>query len=438
MDFVANSEEQNREMRASLGINSIEELFTAIPEQLRQKAPLHDDGMSEFEGMRLMESIGKQNSFPAYDNYLGAGAYEHHVPAVVAAICSKSEFLTSYTPYQAEASQGILQAIFEFQSALCALTGLDVANASLYDGASACAEAVLMALRLNKSRNKILVSRSLHPHYRAVVDLYTRAHGVEIVEMPFLASGECDFKILLDDQVAAVLVQSPNFLGIVENLKPLTQLAKAGGVISILCANPLAYGLFSDAAELGFDIAVGDGQPFGIPLQFGGPYVGYMACKQEFVRQLPGRIVGKTSDNQGRPGFVLTLQTREQHIRREKATSNICTNQGLAAIACLVSILWYGKKGIRELALTNFQRASYLRNELQDIAVGSAHHFNEFRLAFSKPIVEVQNHFRQHKIEPGLDLGLYYPELQGQLLVAVTETKDKEQLDRYIACARAL
>lgn len=437
MDFISNSDRQNQEMLEALGIKSVDQLFSAIPKELLVPRPSEDDGLSEWEGMKLMKELAAKNSFSAFDSYLGAGAYEHHVPALVSAVCSKAEFLTSYTPYQAEGSQGVLQAMFEYQSAICALTDMDVSNASLYDGASACAEAVLMALRLKRERSRILISRSLHPHYRAVVEQYVSAHSIDIREIPFKPDGTLDTADeLITEQTAAVLVQSPNFLGVIEDVAPLAASAKKAGALTILCANPLAYGLFASAGELGADIAVGDGQPFGIPLQFGGPYVGYMACRQDFVRQLPGRIVGETVDADGKRGFVLTLQAREQHIRREKATSNICTSQTLASIACLVAMLWYGKEGLHKLALTNYQRAHYLKNALQTLQQGPC--FNEFRLSFSPPMEKVQNHFRSWGIEPGLDLGHYFPDLRGQLLVCATETKTKEQLDRYIACAKEL
>lgn len=419
-----------------LGIASVEELFSAVPKNLLLPRPSEDDGLSECEGMKLIKELAAKNSFAAHESFLGAGAYEHHVPALVASVCSKSEFLTSYTPYQAEASQGVLQAMFEYQSAICALTGMDVSNASLYDGASACAEAVLMALRLNRGRTNILISRSLHPHYRAVIEQYASAHSVNIQEIPFKPDGALDMREKITEQTAAVLIQSPNFFGVIEDAAPIAAAAKEAGALLILCANPLSYGLLASAKELDADIAVGDGQPFGIPLQFGGPYVGYMACRQEFVRQLPGRIVGETVDAEGKRGYVLTLQAREQHIRREKATSNICTSQTLASIACLVAMLWYGKEGLRKLALTNYQRANYLKNALQPFPQGPC--FNEFRLAFSHPMDIVLNRFRSYGIEPGLDLSRYFPELAGQLLVCATETKTKEQLDRYIACAKTL
>lgn len=446
MDFISNQAPQIKEMLAAIGVPNIEALFEAIPSHLRQfSRPDKDDGLSEFEGMRLIESLSAKNTFPHYENYLGAGAYEHHVPAIVEAICSKSEFLTAYTPYQAEASQGMLQIIFEFQSAICALTGLDVANASLYDGASACAEGVMMALRTQSGRSKVLIAETLHPHYRGVVDQYLVSHGTERVTIPFLPNGQLDmdrFEELLDDNTAAVLIQYPNFLGMMDDIASVAAKAKAKRALTVVCANPLVYGLFASAGELGADIAVGDCQPFGLPLQFGGPYVGYIACRQSIVRQMPGRIVGETLDTQGRRGFVLTMQAREQHIRREKATSNICTNQALAALAALIAILWYGKRGVQSLALTNYQRAAYLKHALEAIpnlkGLGKATTFNEFAIRFPLPIDQVIRHFHSRGIDPGIDLGRFFPSLENYLLIAVTECKNKSQLDRYVAVAKEL
>lgn len=445
MDFISNQKEQNQEMLSFLGVKTVEELFGAIPSILKINPIQSDDGLSEYEGMRLMESIAAKNSFQCFDNYLGAGAYEHHIPAIVSMICSKSEFLTSYTPYQPEVSQGMLQAIFEFQSAICALTGMDVSNASLYDGASACAEGLLMALRCQKDRRKVLVSNSMHPHYRSVVAQYLCHPEISIQFVPFTANGSTDFEALdksLDEQTAAILVQYPNFFGSIEEVKVISNKAKQAGALTVVSANPLVYGLFANAKESGADIAVGDCQPFGLPLAFGGPYAGYIACRQDLIRQLPGRIVGETADTQGRRGFVLTLQAREQHIRREKATSNICTNQALAALASLVAMLWYGKEGIKKLALTNYQRACYLQKRMSELTLLSPFanlpFFNEFVIKCNMPAEQVQEHFRRYGIEPGLALGRFFPELSDCLLVAVTETKNKDQLDHYVATMRTL
>lgn len=443
MDFIANQKQQNEEMLAAIGIKSIDDLFSIIPKKLRSDKPAFDDGISEYEGLRHMEALADKNSYHLFDNYLGAGAYEHHVPAIVGAICSKSEFLTSYTPYQPEASQGMLQSIFEFQSVLCELTGLDVSNASLYDAASACAEALLMAIR-SQAKNKVLIAENVHPHYRAVAKQYLSHPEFQVESIPIKTNGSMDveaFSKMIDEQTAGVLIQYPNFFGTIEDIKNISKTAKGKGALTIICANPIVYGLFASAAELGADIAVGDCQPLGIPLQYGGPYAGYITCRQELIRQLPGRIVGETVDSKEKKGFVLTLQTREQHIRREKATSNICTNQALAALASLITLLWYGKEGLQKLALTNYQRAAYLREQLKDFTLPSSFqstcNFNEFVLKFDRPMAEVQAHFRKHKIEPGIDLGRYYNQFQNHLLVAVTETKSLLQLDKYVRVANS-
>lgn len=445
MDFVSNKKEQIEEMLKTVGVVSVDEFFTAIPAELRLPRPQQDDGLSEYEGLKHLKELAAKNTFIAMDSYLGGGAYEHHVPALVQAVCSKSEFLTSYTPYQAEASQGMLQAIFEFQSAICALTGMDAANASVYDGASACAEALLMCLRASKNRTKLLIAGTLNPFYRGVVDQYLVSHTVDVITIPMTQEGSIDLGSLgqeLDGSTAAVLVQSPNYLGIIEDVKTIAAQGKAAGALTIQCANPLAYGLYPSAAENGADIAVGECQPFGLALSFGGPYAGYLACRQELLRQLPGRIVGETVDAMGDRGFVLTLQAREQHIRREKATSNICTNQALAALGVLVAILWYGKAGIPALALTNFRRAAYLKDKLCKIRgislLSDAPSFNEFVVAFDRPLEELLPLFRKHQIEPGVPLCSDYPSLKNHLLVAVTETKNKEQLDKYVKVAREI
>ena len=445
MDFISNQPPQIEEMLKTLGIASVDELFVAIPRNIKRNAPSDDDGMSEFEGIQLMRGLAKKNLFSEYDNYLGAGCYEHHVPALVGAVTSKSEFLTSYTPYQAETSQGMLQIIFEFQSAICALTGMDAANASLYDGASACAEAALMALRVQKGRQKVLVAQSVSPLYLGVIRQYVECQEGIVQVVPVDQNGQLDLglvKDMLTDDCAALLLQTPSFFGSIDALSDAFEIAHKAGALAIACANPLSYGLYRSAKELGADIAVGDTQPFGIPMQFGGPHVGYIACKAEFIRQLPGRIVGETSDTKGRRGFVLTLQAREQHIRREKATSNICSNQALAALASLVAMLWYGKQGIHDLALTNYQRASYLRQKLSEIKgielLNDRPIFNEFTVRFNQPLEKVYAHFMAHGIVPGIDLGNFYPEFKNCLLIAVTETKHKRQLDRYIEIAEKL
>lgn len=430
MDFISNSEHQEREMIAELGIASIAELFCDVPQAIMLPPLKHNDGLSEYEGLCLMESIAKQNTFCHYDNYMGGGAYEHHIPAIVSSITSKAEFLTAYTPYQPEISQGFLQSIFEYQSAICTLTGMDASNASVYDAGSACAEAALMALRLNKNRSTIRISAELNPHYLEVVKLYLSDTGYEYETVSDEELSE------IEDSTAAILIENPNFCGEFKDLKNLIQKAHEKGALVIVCGNPLAYCLYAPPGELGADIAVGSTQPFGLALNFGGPYVGYIACKQEHVRQLPGRIVGETTDVDGKRGFVLTLQAREQHIRREKATSNICSNQALAALASLVAMLWYGKEGTHQLALTNFQRAEYLKKHLLSISGVALYSqeptFNEFTVKLDKSVDDVIHEFKKHHILPGIK----HPHLNNHLIVAVTETKNLEQLNRFISIAR--
>lgn len=445
MDFVSNKDEQRKTMLDQIGVQNFEELLTAIPSSLVCPAPTEDDGLGEMEGLLYMEKLAAKNSYQSYESYLGAGAYDHYVPAITSYLCGKSEFRTAYTPYQAEASQGMLQIIFEFQSMICSLTGMDVANGSLYDGASACAEGLLMAARLQK-RSSVAVAAALHPHYRGVVDQYLNGQNISIKTIPYSAEGLLDEKWLesnIDEEVAAVLLCYPNFFGVVEDFRAIICSIQKKGALVVLCANPMAYGLFASAAELGADIAVGDCQPFGIPLQYGGPYAGYLACKELFVRQLPGRIIGETVDSEGNCCYVLTLQAREQHIRREKATSNICTNQALAAMASLIGMLWYGKEGLKRVALTVYQRSAYLKSKLAALPavrmIGSSlTHFNEFVIEFPFPQERVSAHFAKWGIVPGVALERFFQEKKFCWLVAVTEKKTKEQLDRYVEAAAAL
>lgn len=445
MDFISNKKPQIEAMLASMGVSSLDELWSHIPKEILQKAPTIDDGISEYEGLKELTEISKKNTHLDLKSYIGAGAYAHYVPAIVRSIIGKSGFLTAYTPYQAEASQGLLQTIFEFQTTISRLTGLEMANASLYDASSACAEAMLMALRIQSDRKKVVIAQNLHPHYQKVIEQYLKPIGIEIELLKIKENGMLDVsqaETLFDESVAGVLFAYPTFFGNVENLKPLIAKAKEKDIIVAICANPLAYGMYQSAGELEADIAIGDCQPFGIPLQLGGPYAGYMSCKKKYARQIPGRIVGKTEDLEGNKGFVLTLQTREQHIRREKATSNICSNQALFALASLVAMLWYGPQGIKKLALTNFQRATYLKTELLKLpkvfALNQAPTFNEFVIKTKVSIKDVLNHFRENKIEPGLSLESFYPNFKDHLLINVTEMKDERDLDHYLEVAKKI
>lgn len=430
MDYISNKEPQVQEMLKELGINSIEELFSDIPPSLMLKPPSHDDGIAEYEGLKMMEALGEKNRYSRFDSYLGAGAYPHQIPSLVPSITSRGEFLTSYTPYQAECSQGNLQALFEYQSAFCTLTGLEVSNGSLYDGASAAAESLLMAFRIHKERKVAYVSPNIHPHVKAVIELYFKGREEKIL-----------FEESVSEEAAALLLSYPDFFGEVIDPSPLFEEAKKVGAIPILYANPLIYGLFKNGKDVGAEVCVGDGQPLGLGLNYGGPYVGYMTSLKKYVRQMPGRIVGKTVDSKGREAYVLTLQAREQHIRREKATSNICTNQALAALTTLITMAWYGKEGLRELALANYQRAHYLHEKLLKTKLFSPfsknEFFNEFTLKCNANMDKVLAHFQSENILPGLNLERLDHQMKGHLLINVTEIKSKEQLDRYIAVAQS-
>jgi glycine dehydrogenase subunit 1 len=421
MDYVGISEKDQQEMLKAIGVDSVLELYSAVPKELMQPL-VKEDGLSEREAWEKIVALGKKNKFSDFTSYLGGGAYDHYIPAVVAPILSKSEFLTSYTPYQPELSQGMLQVLFEFQTAICRLTGMEVANASLYDGATSAAEALLLALRHGKGK-KILVDSNLNPRYQSVINLY----GIET--MP-LCLGD------IDRDTAAVLVSYPNYFGEMVDPRGYFQKAKEMGALSVLVANPLVFGLFSTAGELGADISVGDGQPLGLPLQFGGPYVGYFAAKKELIRELPGRIVGETVDRHGKRCYVLTLQAREQHIRREKAKSNICTSQSLAAMAMLLTLLWYGPQGLPKLALENYQKANELKSRLLKIpgfsTPSSLPTFNEFVILFPLPIDEIFPLFEREKIIPGLKLDSH------SLLIVVTEKKTEADLKKFLALSLKL
>lgn len=443
MDFVSNKKTQIEEMLKVLGLSSVDELLTSIPVEILQKAPPFDDGLSELEGALLLEKIGKKNTYLRFESYLGGGAYDHYTPAIVQAITSRSEFLTTYTPYQAESSQGSLQAIFEFQSMIAAITQMEVSNASLYDGASAAAEAVLMAKRLSPSKTKVYLASTIHPYTIDTIKMYAKGHGITFKILPMNEKGGIDLKKIdfsTSDEPLALIVQSPNFFGVLEDLEHLGEKIKNSHGLLITIGNPLSYALFHPPHHYDADIAVGDVQPLGLPLQFGGPFAGYIATKEKFIRELPGRLVGETVDIHGKRGFCLTLQPREQHIRREKATSNICSNQALAALSALITSLWYGPIGLRKLALTNFQRASYLKENLSKIKGFSSFDlgFNEFTLHLPISSENAINHFKKENILPGIPLSSFYPDMKNSLLVAVTELKSEEALNRYIEVAKTL
>jgi glycine dehydrogenase subunit 1 len=392
--------------------------------------------MSEMEVQRHLAEQAQKNGGPgSLLSFLGAGAYEHFIPAAVRTIVSRGEFATCYTPYQAEVSQGTLQAAFEFQTMIAELTGMETANASLYDGTSALAEAALMAMRLT-GRRKILISATVHPHHIRVLETYASGVGAAIQLLP-AAEGVTQTDAiadLSDSDTAAVVVQNPNFFGCIEDLGELASAAKQSGALSIVSANPISLGLLKDPGSAGADIAVGEGQPLGMPLSFGGPYLGFMATRQAYVRQMPGRLVGLARDGQGRRGFVMTLQAREQHIRRERATSNICTNGALAALTAAIYLSLLGPQGLRQVAELNLDTSHRLASSLRCIPGCSLRFagpfFNEFVLQVHRPAAEVAQALLERGIIAGLPLGRYFPDMADCLLVCATETKAQADLGR--------
>jgi len=438
MSYLSLSDQDKKEMLARLGVASVDDLFCCIPDAVRLKRPLDlPAAQSEIELVRTIEAIGRKNAGTGLLSFLGGGAYEHFIPTVVDYLSSRGEFVSPYTPYQPEVSQGSLQVIFEFQTLVCQLTGLDIANASLYEGGTAVAEAVLMAQRVT-GRNKVVLARSLHPQFREVVRTYIKNLGVEAVEVPFGPDGRIDGAALakvLDDRTAAVIYQSPNFFGVVEDVKALSDAAHAVKAMSVdIVAEAVSLGLLEAPGALGADIVTGEAQSLGIPLSFGGPYLGFMACKKEFLRQMPGRVAGQTLDKDGQRGFVLTLATREQHIRRERATSNICTNQALCALRATIFMATLGKQGLREMAWQNVQKAAYAADRLTAVRgvkkVFTGPVFNEFAVALPKPWPVVDAALKAKGLIGGYGLEPAYPELRNAALVCVTEMRTKDQIDR--------
>jgi glycine dehydrogenase subunit 1 len=371
MSYVSLSDRDKKEMLSRIGVSSPDDLFRCIPEGTRLKKELHlPQPLSEPELIEHFRAVGRKNRESDHLSFLGAGAYRHHIPAVVDYLSSRGEFISPYTPYQPEVSQGTLQVIFEFQTLICQLTGMEIANASLYEGASAAAEAVLMAERI-KGRPKIVVAGSLHPQYREVIRTYTRNLSVRIEQIAPNAQGRINIEVLdraVDDQTSAVVCQSPNFLGVVEDLDQTAEIAhRRQALFVVIVAEAVSLGILKSPGASGADIVAGEGQSLGLPLSFGGPYLGFMSCRKDFIRQFPGRIAGETKDSEGRRGFVLTLSTREQHIRREKATSNICTNQAWCALRSAIFLESLGREGMRELAYQNIQKANYAVERLCSI-----------------------------------------------------------------------
>jgi glycine dehydrogenase subunit 1 len=441
MRYLPKSPGERQEMLAAIGLKSIEELFSSIPEAYRLKKPLDLPGpLSETEVIQYFQARAAENS-AGYTSFLGAGVYNHLRSVVTDTILQRGEFLTSYTPYQAEISQGTLQAIFEFQTLMCQLTGQEVANASMYDGSTATTEAVLMAERLT-GRRRVLVARSVHPEYREVLRTYAKNSGLKVEEISYNGAGAVDMngvKAALRDDVCAVVLQSPNFFGVLESLGPVAEAAHASGALLVVAvAEALSLGLVKPPAEA--DIVAMEGQSFGLAPSYGGPFAGVVATREKFVRQMPGRLAGQTTDQEGRRGFVLTLATREQHIRREKATSNICTNQALCALAATVHLTLLGKEGIREMAEQNLSKAQFALRELEKIPgvkrTFAAPFFNEFAVELPRSVKMVNAELLKSKIVGPFVLGSAYPELSKHALVCVTETTSRGEIERFAAAVK--
>ncbi|MDP6445941.1 MAG: aminomethyl-transferring glycine dehydrogenase subunit GcvPA [Pirellulaceae bacterium] len=441
MPYLFNTAEEVREMLAAIGVDSVDDLFDVIPADLQLQRTLDiPPGMSELELTQHMRQLAAKNLHAGSAAcFLGGGSYDHFVPSVVDAIAARGEFYTSYTPYQPEVSQGNLQAMFEYQTMICQLTGMDVSNASLYDGGSATIEAVMMAVGATR-RRKVVVPASLNPEYREIMATYLVNLNVEIVTV----GGEsgavalAELEELIDGETACVVLQHPNFFGCYEDVAGAVELAHRNGALMVQVFDPISLGLLKNPGELGVDIAVAEGQSLGTPMLYGGPYLGVMACREKFMRRLPGRIAGQTIDRRERRCWVLTLQTREQHIVREKATSNICTNQGLFALRAAVYLATVGPQGLREIASLCVQKTEYARRQLTA---------DRFDIAFDRPtfkefvvrdqcgqVPELLRRLRNHNILGGVDLGRGSPEFENCFLVAVTEKRSRQEIDQWAAC----
>lgn len=443
MPFIPHTDDEVREMLSMIGAPSIEALFDEIPANLRSKGlTAVPDGMSEMEIGRVMRQRAAQDERTLC--FAGAGAYEHHIPAAVWELVSRGEFYSAYTPYQAEASQGTLQLLYEYQTMMTRLTGMDVSNASLYDGASALAEAVLMAVRANrKSESKrILTPRTIHPHYRQVAHAIVHHQGIVLEELDYdRKTGAIDPAKLPDNpgDVAALIIPQPNFFGVLEDVDALTDWARQHNILVIALVNPMSLALLKSPAKWGThgaDIVCGEGQPLGAPLSSGGPYFGFMCCRKEYVRQMPGRIIGRTTDRDGKTGYVLTLQAREQHIRRSKATSNICTNQGLLVTAATIYMSLMGPQGLRNVAINSHRNTTQLVAKLAKVngvsKLFTRPLFHEAVFSFELPVQEVMRELSAQGIVGGVSLAEYYPELGNCLLICATETKTPQDIELFV------
>ncbi len=439
MEYIPNTAAEQNEMLETIGVSSFEALLE-IPEAFRLKRPLSlPPALSQMELRREMLDLSRKNrNMDDMLSFLGGGSYDHFIPSTVDHVISRSEFYTAYTPYQAELSQGLLQTIYEYQTMVCRLTGMEVSGASLYDGASALAEAALMAMRLTK-RQTILIARSVHPHHRQVVSTYLSGLPGSCIREIEINDGQfsmANLEKLLDDQVAAVLIQQPNFFGGLEALEGLADLIHSKGSLFVVSADPISLGILKTPGEYGADIAVGEGQAMGNAMSFGGPNLGFFATRKKMIRQIPGRIVGATTDSRGQSGYCLTLQTREQHIKRERATSNICTNQALNALAASVYLATLGKQGLREVATLCLAQSHETQKKIAALP-GYSKAFNgpffkEFVIKCEKPINQVLEKLLEANIFGGIDLGKYYSKMENHLLICVTEKHRNEDIDRLV------
>jgi glycine dehydrogenase subunit 1 len=440
MRYLPKSHADRAQMMSEIGIHSIDELFAPIPAEYRLNRPLKvPRQMAESEIIDYFRHCAETNA-AGYAVFLGAGAYHHYRPVIIDSLISRGEFLTAYTPYQPEISQGTLQAIFEFQTMICELTGMEVANASMYDGSTGAAEAVMMASRVT-GRGSAIVARSVHPEYREVIHTYAQHQGLPITEVGFLPTGRVDMAALekqIDDQTACVLLQSPNFFGTIEDVAAIADLVhKKGALLAVSIAEALSLGIVKPPVEA--DIVSMEAQSFGVPLGFGGPYAGVLATKEKFVRQMPGRLAGETRDKNGKRGFVLTLSTREQHIRREKATSNICTNQALIATMATIYMSVYGREGLKELAQQNLAKAAYAAHEFgkkAKVLFEGAPRFHEFVVQTKDDPYEINQRLLEQRVIGGFPLKKFYPELGNASLWCCTELNTKEQIDEAVKAVR--
>ncbi|NNE09989.1 MAG: aminomethyl-transferring glycine dehydrogenase subunit GcvPA [Gemmatimonadetes bacterium] len=440
MTYIPHTEEDRRKMLAAIGVERLEDLYAEIPESVRFTGDLPlPPALSQLEVEREIGRIANENlQGILLDSFLGGGVYDHYIPPQVTATLGRPEFYSAYTPYQAEVSQGTLQAMFEFQTMVCRLTGMDLANASMYDGASALVEGVWMAATESRKRTKVIVPRSLHPRYRGVLRTHLGEEPLTIVEIPVDGEGRIDqgaLRAALDDETAVVIAQNPNYFGVLEELEELAKLTHGAGALFLQVFEPLSLGLVQSPADVGADIAVAEGQALGVPMNYGGPMIGLFTCKEKFLRKMPGRLAGITEDADGERAFTLTLQTREQHIRRGKATSNICTNQQLLAMAALVHLASLGEGGFRRAALLTQERSLRLRDGLSKAGVKLTHpsaHFREFVATLPAGLVA---ELRANGIVPGIALEEDYPELPDAYLITTTEKTARDSIDRFSAIA---